>query len=130
MMALNLRTLMTSRPYDHAVILIGRRHARRRSRLLRRSRRPMAAHFHFGELYIVQVSFRGGAAWNCPGRGPCGIHDLPAVSDQHRPTRLNELPPNERKARGFDAEIVLPRATPSPPARGDGEIDPSNCPEC
>ena len=116
MIALNLRTLVTNRPYDYAVILTGRRHARRKADLLSIEPKPMAAYFPPDELYLVRVSFRGGSTWHCPGRRPCGIYDLPAVSDQQPLNRVNQLPPKERRARGFDAEIVLPRATPSPPA--------------
>ena len=116
MMALNLRTLVANRPYDYTVVLTGRRHARRKTHLLSINPRPMAAYFPPDELYLVRVSFRGGSTWHCPGRRPCGIYDLPAISDQHPLNRVNQLPPKERRARGFDAEIVLPRATPSPPA--------------
>ena len=116
MMALNLRTLVTNRPYDYAVVLTGRRHACRKAHRLSIKPRPMAAYFAPDELYLVQVSFRGGSTWHCPGRGPCGIYDLPAVNDVGPLNRINQLPPKERRARGFDAEIALPRATPSQPA--------------
>ena len=116
MMALNLRTLVTNRPYDYAVVLTGRRHACRKAHRLSIKPRPMAAYLAPDRLYLVRVSFRGGSTWHCPGRGPCGIYDLPAVNDQRPLNRLNQLPPKERRAHGFDAEIVLPRATPSPPA--------------
>ena len=116
MMALNLRTLVTNRPYDYAVVLTGRRHACRKAHRLSIKPRPMAAYFAPDELYLVQVSFRGGSTWHCPGHGPCGIYDLPAVNDQRPLNRVNQLRPKERRARGFDAEIVLPCATPSPPA--------------
>ena len=115
-MALNLRTVLANQPYDHIVVLTGRRHARRTARLFDIGPKPMASHFHQGELYLIRVSFLGGSAWNCPRRGTCGIHDLPATSDARPLNRVNRLPPNDRKARAFDAEVVLPRATPSPPA--------------
>ena len=118
MMALNLRTLAVNLPYDYVVVLTGGRHARRTTRLLDVGPKPMASHFHRSELFLVRVSFLGGSAWNCPRRGACGIHDLPAVSDARPLNRVNRLPPNDRRVRAFDAEIALARATPSPPAGG------------
>ena len=115
-MALNLRTLIANRPYDHVVVLTGRRHARRAPRFRGFGPRPMASHFHRGELLLVRISFRGGSSWHCPRRGACGIHDLPAVSDRRPLNRVHPLPPNQRRVRGFDAEIVLASATASPPA--------------
>lgn len=116
-MALNLRTLVANLPYDHVVVLTGRRHARRTPRFLGVGPRSMASYFRRGELFLVQVSFRGGSSWNCPHRGVCGVHELPAVSNGGPLNRVNPLPPSGRRARRFDAEIVLTSATPSPPAR-------------
>ena len=113
--ALNLRTLVDNLPYDHVVVLTGRWHARRTPRFLGVGPRSMASYFRRGELFLVQVSFRGGSSWHSPQRGPCGVHDLPAVSDGQL-NRVNPLPANGRRARPFDAEIVLASATPSPPA--------------
>ena len=115
-MALNLRTLIANRPYDHVVVLTGSRHARRAPRFRGFGPRPMASHLHRGELLLVRISFRGGSSWHCPRRGACGIHDLPAVSDRRPLNRMHPLPPNQRRVRGFDAEIVLASATASPPA--------------
>ena len=115
-MALNLRTLITNRPYEHVVVLAGSRHARRTPRFGGFGPRPMASHFHRGELLLVRISFRGGSSWHCPRRGACGIHDLPAVTDRRPLNRVRPLPPNQRRVRGFDAEIVLASATASPPA--------------
>ena len=86
----HLRTLVTNRPYDYAVVLTGRRHARRTTRLLSVKPKPMAAYFPPDELYLVQVSFRGGSTWHCPDRGPCGIYDLPAVNDVGPLNRINQ----------------------------------------
>ena len=115
-MALNLRTLVDNLPYDHVVVLTGRRHARRTPRFLGVGPRSMASYFRRGELFLVHVSFRGGCSWHCPQGGVCGVHDLPAVSDGGPFNRVNPLPPDSRRARRFDAEIVLASATPSPPA--------------
>ena len=115
-MALNLRTLVANLPYDHVVVLTGRRHARRTPRFLGFGPRPMASHFHRGELLLVRISFRGGSSWHCPRRGACGIYDLPAVRDGRPLNRVHLMPPNQRRVRGFDAEIVLASATASPPA--------------
>jgi len=38
------------------------------------------------------------------------------VNDERLLNRVNQLPPNERIGLVVDAAIVLPRATPSPPA--------------
>ena len=115
-MALNLRTLVDNLPYDYVVVLTGRRHARRTPRFLGVGPRSMASYFRRGELFLVHVSFRGGSSWHCPQRGVCGVHDLPAVSNGGPLNRVNPLPPSGRRARRFDAEIVLSSATPSPPA--------------
>ena len=115
-MALNLRTLAANLPYDHVVVLTGSRHARRTPRFRGFGPRPMASYFRREELFVVHVRFGGGSSWHCPKRGACGVHDLPAVSDGRPLNRVNPLPPNGRRARRFDAEIVLASATPSPPA--------------
>ena len=60
-MALNLRALVYNLPYDHVVVLTGRRHARRTPRFLGVGPRSMASYFRRGELFLVQVSFRGGS---------------------------------------------------------------------
>ena len=84
MMALNLRTLVANLPYDHVVVLTGRRHARRTPRSAS-DQDPWRRR----ELLLVRISFRGGSSWHCPRRGACGIYDLPAVRDG-RP--LNRVP--------------------------------------
>ena len=68
------------------------------------------------ELLSVRVRFLGGSAWYCRRRDPCGVYDLPDRSYAQRLNRVNLLPPRERRAKGFDGEIVLARAAPSPPA--------------
>ncbi len=115
-MALNLRTLVDNLPYDHVVVLTGRWHACRSPRFLGVGPRPMASYFRRGELFLVHISFLGGSSWHCRRRGTCGVHDLPAISNARPLNRVNSLPPNDRRARRFDAEIVLASATPSSPA--------------
>ena len=116
MMALNLHELVRNAPYDHVIILAGNYHARRTSPFLGVGRRPMASYFDRGELLTVQVRFLGGSAWNCRRRNPCGVFELPAVSYAHPLNRVHLLPPDARNAKRFDAEVVLARSTPSPPA--------------
>ena len=115
-MAINLRTLVDNLPYDRVVVLTGRWHARRSPRYLGVGPRPMGSYFRREELFLVHISFLDGSSWHCRRRGACGVHDLPSISNASPLNRVNPLPPNDRRARRFDAEIVLASATPSPPA--------------
>ena len=90
----------------------------RACRLTFRLRPTYTKNFRRGELFLVQVSFRGGSSWHCPQGGVCGVHDLPTLSDGGPLNQVNPSPSNGRRARRFDAEIVLASATPSPPACG------------
>ena len=116
LMALNLRAMIAHRPYDRVLILTGNYHARRRARFLGMRRRSMASCFDRSELLSITVRFLGGSAWHCRTRDGCGVFGLPDRSYAQPLNRVNLFSPHARQAEGFDGEIVLARATPSPPA--------------
>lgn len=108
--------------YDHALILTGSSHARRS---LDGQKRTMVDWLPEAHVFSIHVRFRRGAAWTCrsarEGALPvgCGMFPLPEHSDDGPLLTLTPTLPGH-----FDAEILLPEATPSEPVGGD-EIVPS-----
>ena len=65
------------------------------------------------ETLTVDIQFLRGDAWNCRGH-KCGIHALPSREGTRPLLRLNGTPSGP-----YDATIVLPEGTASPPAVGE-----------
>ena len=106
LMASNVLRFRREGAYDFVLTLVGSAHARR----VAPPSRTMVDHLPRDETLTVAISFlRGGEAWTC-AYGRCGIGPVPRRGERpvHRLTRLKRGP--------FDAELVLPEATASPPA--------------
>ena len=125
LMARNVARELDARAYKHVLILAGGSHAQRSSN---GRKRTMVDWLAASDVFSVRVRFKGGMAWNCPWRpaaanalpGDCGVHSLPDLPEDTPLARLSAV-----QSGSFDAEIVLPKATPSPPV-GGGWIYPSH----
>ena len=110
LMARNVLRYPGETAYDFVLVLVGNFHARRSS-----SPEPsMATLLPERETLTVDVQFLRGDAWNCIGR-KCGTHALPGREGTGPLLRLNGI-----SSGPYDAMIVLPKATSSPPAVGGG----------
>ena len=113
LMASNVLRFQREGAYDFVLTLVGSAHARRAVP----PSRTMADHLPRDETLTVAIGFlRGGEAWTC-GSGRCGIGPVPSRGDRPvlRLTRLEQGP--------YDAELVLPEATASPPATEVRSVD-------
>ena len=109
LMARNLLRYRGEVAYDFVLVLVGNLHARRTS-----SPGPsMATLLPERETLTVDIQFLRGDAWNCRGR-KCGTHALPSREETGPLLRLNGI-----SSGPYDAMIVLPEATASPPAVGE-----------
>ena len=95
--------------HDFVLVLAGKFHAGRISS----SGPSMATLLPERETLTVDIQFLRGDAWNCRGR-KCGIHAFPSREGTSPLLRLNGT-----SSGPFDAAIVLPEATASPPAVGE-----------
>ena len=119
LMARNVAKRLEAGAYEHALILTGTSHARRSSDSRKRT---MVDWLEPAEVLSVRVRFQGGMAWNCrwtPAAAnvlpnDCGVHPLPDTPEDMPLARLTAV-----QSGPFDAEIVLPKATPSMPVAGD-----------
>lgn len=76
---------------------------------------PTAARIRDIPLQTVDVSACGGEFWTCRSSSePCGAVELPAGCEAESASRLLELDPQRA---GYHLRIIVPRLTPSPPAR-------------
>ena len=109
LMARNVLRYRGEIAHDFVLVLVGNFHARRSS-----SPEPsMATLLPERETLTVDVQFLGGDAWNCRGR-KCGTHALPSREGTSPLLRLNWI-----SSGPYDATIMLPEATASPPAVGE-----------
>ena len=118
LMATNVARRWGAGDFDYALILTGSAHARRSPE---GRQRTMVDWLAAADVFSVNIRFRRGAAWTCRSSregalaADCRATTCQKYSGEGPPLTLTLLPPSAP----FDAEILLPAASPSPPASLD-----------